>query len=770
MVYRRLIIIFLLLGALMQDILCQPSQKAQSVGLVLSGGGAKGIAHIGVIQALEDNGIPIDYVTGTSMGAIVGGLYAAGYTPQEMMRLLLSKEFSYWSTGKIDPRLVYYFTREDPSPAMLTIPISHKDSVKTLNAVPASIISPMPMSFAFMDLFSGYTAQCGGDFDRLFVPFRCVASDVTGKHKVVLSSGNLGDAIRASMSFPLVFQPISIDSTLLYDGGIYDNFPVDVMRSEFAPSVMIGVDVSTPSSGPQTSFIEQLENLVIQDNSYTMGESEGIKLHINLSQFGLLDFPKAQEIYEIGYSRASDMMDSIKARVKTRIPRQAREHARNVFKSHTPYVRFESVDITGGTPRQNDYISHLFTAGATDTIGITKARKAYYRAISPGKLQDLFPRAVYNDSTGLFRLSLKASVKNNLKVRFGGYITSSTNSYIFLSAGYSTLSFSSLSADISGWIGQSYLAGMLNGKMYLRTGIPSALTIQAVASRHKFYESDYLFYEDKMPSFILDHEYFVKLKWGIAAGNLSKVETGIGYGHLFDSFFRSNTEINYHTGRDRCHYDLGQAFIKFQSNTLDDISFPTSGNYYEVTGTGITGKFRQNPGDITLSADKSNLSWIQLESRTRNYLPIGNHWAMGIESDIMLSTRKLLDNYNAAIVGAPAYQPTPSSYNSFNTAFRANSFIAAGICPVYRYNDNLSARISMHTFLPLRKIKENTADYTAFHGKWLDSPEFFSEFAMTWRFPFASISGYCNYTSYPSHNWNVGISFGIFMLAPRFLR
>ena len=90
----------------------------QSVGLVLSGGGAKGIAHIGVIKALEENNIPIDYVAGTSMGAIVGGLYAAGYTTEEMMQLILSPEFANWSTGRVDPRLSYYFTREKPTPQM----------------------------------------------------------------------------------------------------------------------------------------------------------------------------------------------------------------------------------------------------------------------------------------------------------------------------------------------------------------------------------------------------------------------------------------------------------------------------------------------------------------------------------------------------------------------------------------------------------------------------------------------------------------------------
>ena len=153
----------------------------QSVGLVLSGGGAKGIAHIGVIKALEDNDIPIDYITGTSMGAIVGGMYAAGYTTDEMMQLLQSKEFTKWSTGQVDEKLTYFFFKDEPRPAMFNFAISPRDSTKTSSILPTSVISPLPMNFAFMELFSGYTAQCDGDFDKLFVPFRCVASDVYSK-------------------------------------------------------------------------------------------------------------------------------------------------------------------------------------------------------------------------------------------------------------------------------------------------------------------------------------------------------------------------------------------------------------------------------------------------------------------------------------------------------------------------------------------------------------------------------------------------------------
>lgn len=396
--------------------------RPQSVGLVLSGGGAKGIAHIGVIRALEDANIPIDYITGTSMGAIIGGLYACGYTTDEMMDLLLSRGFSYWSTGKIDPDLMDYFSRPPITPSLMDISLPPRDSLARaeLDSVPASIINALPMNFAFMDLFTAYTAQCGGDFNRLFVPFRCVASDVDANHKVVHASGNLGEAIRTSMSFPIVFQPIRINGRLLYDGGIFDNFPVDVMLNDFAPDIMIGVDVSASDKGPQTSLLDQVNNLVERRQTYDLPGDKGIKIRVNLDEFSLLDFPAAKKIYDIGYAKAMTMIDSIKGRVTSRITPEARNTARDVFKSNSPYVRFSEVTVDGGDRQQRRYIRYLFEPAHSDTFGIAHAREAYYRAITPGRLRDLYPTATYVDSTGLFDLHLQLTPKSNYGIGLGG--------------------------------------------------------------------------------------------------------------------------------------------------------------------------------------------------------------------------------------------------------------------------------------------------------------------------------------------------------------
>ena len=746
------------------------AQAHQSVGLVLSGGGAKGIAHIGLIQALEDNDIPIDYITGTSMGAIVGGLYACGYTPAEMMELINSDYFGYLSAGKADPAFTYYFSKGSPSPQMFAMSVGGRDSTarsKIFN--PQSLISPMPMSFGFMQIFSAYGAQCGGNFDRLFVPFRCVASDVAQKRKKVMGAGDLGESIRASMSFPLIFQATEIDGQVLYDGGIYDNFPVGVMQTEFAPSVIIGSDVSAPSDGPANSYFQQLDLLVSRAQSYEVPPETGIKVRIDVSNFGLLDWDRADAIYRTGYRRGVEMMDSIKARIPTRADSTARRLRRAVFKSGTPALRFDSVNVEGATKRQNEYIKYLFhPAKGTDTIGIDRARLAFYRALSSGKMSYLRPRAhVNNDSAGLFTLDLKALVKSNFSVGAGAYITSSNNSYLYLRGGYSSLSFSSVSTDIEAWIGQSYMAGALTGRLDIASALPSALVLNAVASRRKYYEDEELFFRDNEPAFVTAHEYFAKLAWAMAAGRSGCVDIGLGGGKLRNTFYSPGHEGGYREGRHHVDFALGQAYAAYRSSTLDNINYPLSGSSLNASFAAVLGKATCGQAGADGRGTDKHMAWLQLDAHWRNYISLGRHWVLGTEARALLSNRPLPGSYEASVSSAPAYSPTPASTNTFNPAFRANSFLAATVVPVYKFNSSLSARFSASVFAPLRGIREGDGG-TARFGRCFDSTEFFCELNLVYALPFGNIAGYCNYSSSPG-KFHGGISFGIYLPAPSFL-
>lgn len=254
--------------------------SAQKVGLVLSGGGAKGAAHIGVIKALEENNIPIDYITGTSIGAIIGSLYAMGYSPEEMLELMLSKEFSYWQTGTVEEQYTYYFKEPYPTPEFAHFSIDMSDSLQIkASFLPQSLINPIQMNQAFMALFSQATAKAGWNFDNLFVPFRCVASDIYTKKPIIFKNGDLGDAVRASMTFPFFFQPIWKDSIPLFDGGIYDNFPVGPMKDAFHPDFIFGSTVSGGNKKPSENPYNQIETMIMQKTDYEVPEEDGMMIN-----------------------------------------------------------------------------------------------------------------------------------------------------------------------------------------------------------------------------------------------------------------------------------------------------------------------------------------------------------------------------------------------------------------------------------------------------------------------------------------------------------
>ena len=744
--------------------------SAQTVGLVLSGGGAKGIAHIGIIKALEENNVPIDYVAGTSMGAIVGAWYAMGYTPDDMLNLILSDDFSLWSRGIFDERYVYYFKKPDPSPEMVNFNIALQDSSKfETHFLPNSLINPFPMNYAFMSLFAPYTAQCDGNFDKLFIPFRAVASDVYHKRELVLRDGDLGDAVRASMSFPFVFKPIEIDSVLVYDGGIYNNFPVDVMKNDFNPDVIIGSIVAAKIDKPkEDDLINQIENMVMQKSDYTLDPEDGILMRFDLSDVGLLDFPKARQIAKIGYDYAMELMDSIKSRIPRELSQETRQLQRMVFKSQTPDLVFNSVSVEGGNHQQKEYIKRLFDSDKPFTDEDAKA--SYYKTISDGKISDLIPHARYDKASGMFNLDIKAKVHDQLSVGMGGFISSTSSNQICIGAHYRTVSLNSLDLDLTGQIGQSYTSGILSARFDLKTAIPMYLKMQAVASKQKFYQNETLFYSDRMPSFVTQSEQYVKLRLGLPFLTSSKAVVSVGYGSMTDRYYQSNTVDFSSNEQDRSRYNLFVASMKFDRNNLNSYMYPTAGTDCSVLGLLAYGKEHFTPYNTDLQPNSTQtLSWLQLEGNIHTYIPLGNKFVLGLRGKAVVSSKGLLSNYTSTLAQAPAFTPTPHSQTIFNPAFRSTQYLAAGVIPIWKILNNLQFRNEFYLFAPFRQIYEGE-NYEPYYGKAFTKYHFMGESSLVLNLSFASISLYANYYDYPARNWNFGINIGLLVFSPKFLQ
>src|SRR5438093_7076401 len=242
-----------------------PGAARARFGLALSGGGARGLAHIGVLKVLEELRVPIDFIAGTSMGAIVGGLYASGMSPDEIAREMERVDWvSLFDDRPPRPDLPYR-RKQDDSSAFFDLELGLKSGRILL---PRGLIAGQKVGF----LFKSLTARAAfiDDFDRLPIPFRAVATDLADGSMVVLSRGDLADALRASMSLPGTLAPAVIDGRHLVDGGLVRNLPVDVARGMGA-DVVIAVDVTTPFDPVESlktlaDVTRQVADMLTQDN------------------------------------------------------------------------------------------------------------------------------------------------------------------------------------------------------------------------------------------------------------------------------------------------------------------------------------------------------------------------------------------------------------------------------------------------------------------------------------------------------------------------
>lgn len=753
------------------------SLQAQRVGLVLSGGGAKGAAHIGVIKAFEENEIPIDYITGTSVGAIIGSLYAMGYTPEEMLQLLLSKEFGYWQTGTVEDDYMYYFRKPDPTPEMAHFSIDISDSlqIKT-NFLPQSLVNPIQMNQAFMGLYAQATAKAAWNFDNLFVPFRCIGSDIYNKKPVVFKNGDLGEAVRISMTFPLFFKPVWKDSVPMFDGGIYDNFPVKTMKEDFHPDFIFGVALSTGKSKPSDNPYNQIETMIMQETNYEVDEDDGMIIRFDMPDVSLLDFQKANEIMELGYKRTLSLIDSIKGRVHRKMPIDSLNLRRKQYKESLPPLVFKNIYITGVSEAQQKYIESQLHRDINQEFSMEEFKRVYFKILAYSKIKEITPKAIYNRLNKTFDLHLHITMSDEINIGLGGNISSHQANQLYLGLGYRYLGRYAADMNADFQVGNSFSGVMLNGRMYLQTRIPTYINWQGVFSYKRYSESQSLFYEDVVPAFIKQHELYMKLKLGFPFLNRAKAEIGFGYGQLNDYYYQ-NTEVSF-ADRDYEHsrYNLFSGSLNIEQNSLSTKVYPISGVKRSLNAQYITGTEKYKPNVATKPTKDNTHSWLQMKAHWEQYHELSKLFNLGYTGELVLSSKNLMENYTASILQAPAFTPTPHSTIVFNEAFRANQYAALGISPILKLGKFIHFRLDLYGFLPLYEIKKHTEvlenNYVMtlpYYGKFLDSFKYMGEAAFVVHLPFTSISLYANGYSYPSKNFNFGINIGYLLFNPKLL-
>jgi NTE family protein len=306
---RRLLFCLLLM---LTSITLHAAETARpKIGLVLSGGAARGLAHIGVLKAQEEQGVRIDAIAGTSMGAVVGGLYASGYSIAELEKLATTLDWQQALSDAPPRKDVPFRRKQDDRDFLVKQKLSFRDDGSL--GLPLGVIQGQNLAL-LLESKLAHAADVR-DFDKLPIPFRAVATDITSGEKVIFRRGHLPQVIRTSMSIPAVFAPVELDGRLLVDGGMTDNIPVDVVR-EMGVDLAIVVDIGTPLRNRKqlatvVDVLNQSITLMTRRNSEEQLASlrrEDILVQPPLSAFGVTDFGRAQDMIDAGY-RATRALD-----------------------------------------------------------------------------------------------------------------------------------------------------------------------------------------------------------------------------------------------------------------------------------------------------------------------------------------------------------------------------------------------------------------------------------------------------------------------------
>lgn len=742
----------------------------QTVSLVLSGGGAKGLAHIGVIRALEENGIPINNVSGTSMGAIIGGLYAMGYTPDEMVQLFKSRDFKNWSQGKIDNALRYNindFTWSDAENLSIGLTFDKRGLKPKLisNYVPT-----VGMDVAFDELFAQGNAMSGGDFSKLFVPFRCNASDIVTKRMVYFKKGDLGAAIRASMSFPMYFKPIYIDSVLVFDGGIYNNFLWKEAYDEFNPDIIIGVKVASNTSQPNDEDpLLQIEAMITGATNYYIPDSIGVVIDIPFVDVDLLDFERVDEIVKAGYDATLAQISKLKGRFTQRVELSEINRQRANFRSSLPVLNVKQIEVNGLNSNQQKYMNKLIF-GKREEVGFEKFKKDYYRLMSDRVFVRLFPKLRYDSTLKKFNVNIDAQLKRSVDLGFGLSLSSDVGNEGFVSANYSWLSRTSNTLYANGYFGKLYTSGRITYVKTFPTRIPISIISHVIANRFDYHSSNPIpFFEDIKPAYIVQSELFGSVGLKISHTSAANYSLMISSGEKDDDYYQVENYYSYDTP-DRTKFRFVKGTLRYEKLTLNSKQYATGGRHQVVALSVYSGQEKHIPGTTASSALISEKEHFFVSAYIHNesyHRVLGQKFWMGLRVDGYWSNQEFFNNYHATILALNQYTPSPHTNALFFQNYRANQYLAVGIIPVVEFSKNMHIRFELNCFQPIRVINADS-DNHPFYGERFKNRWLIGSGSLVYNSPIGPIAATAAY--YPSNGGKelyFSFTFGYSLFNPR---
>ena len=363
------------------------AQRRPVIGLALSGGGALGLTEIGVIRWMEENHIPVDRIAGTSMGSIIGSMYATGMSPEEIQTF--AKKINWDEAFLPEPGYaeISYRRKQDRRDFLVAAPLGLKNGLRGPNGINSGQAAGL-----LLDRIA-YPSSGVSDFDDLPIPFRCVATDMQSGEAVVLHNGYLADAVRASMAIPAVFTPVELDGRILADGGMVQNIPVETARGMGAETV-IAIELHYPPGdvaqlSTLVGVLSRAVDVMITQNEHRSLALAQTKVRIDMKGFDITDYNRVDELVELGYkAAASQSAELLRYAISDPSEWQRYLDARNARKRSVP-EKVQKIVVTGADTDTDARIRQQLAKGIEEPLDLPKLEEKLTRIAGEGRFDRL---------------------------------------------------------------------------------------------------------------------------------------------------------------------------------------------------------------------------------------------------------------------------------------------------------------------------------------------------------------------------------------------
>lgn len=736
---------------------------------MLSGGGATGLAHIGVIKALEERGIPIDYITGTSAGALVGSMYVSGYSPEEIESYVLSKDFKLMTQGEIQPKQHFLIREEESNASLLNVLFSSKNFLK--NSLPTNFITSSFLDFEMLKTLGTTGASYGNNFDSLFVPFRCVSSDITNKKSVTFSNGELNTAVRASMTFPFYISPLRVKGNLLFDGGLYNNFPVDVMYKDFNPDFIIGSNVSYNAEAPtEDDLISQVVNMLVSHTNFELPCEMGVVIQPT-TKVKTFDFEDAKQAIEDGYNSTLNYLDSIEIHIDRKISKAELQLKRNSFRNKVKKIQIESITTTSLKNDKSTFIEKSLKNKKEYLISSEEIEKRYFRLYTLNQIDFIYP-TISKKTDSTYNLNLEVRKSKEFKLDVGGHLSSRSINTGYIGISGRRLGTLASNAKLESYFGKFYSSLKAELSIEIPSIHPITITPYLVFNRWDYFYNFVTFFEDSKPSFLIQNEMYYGIKINHPIGNTAKSTFDIRGFSLEDDYYQTENYTNKDT-TDRTYFTGGSASWQFIKNSLNRKQFASSGHYFSFKARYVNGKEHSISGSTSKSTpyDLSiNHAWINLSSEIQTFLVDHQNFHLGFYAKGVFNSQSLYSNYTATLLALTAFSPLADAETYFLPEYRSPQFIGSGFNFIFSFPKKIDLRFDAYYYQPFVRLNQNVDNHSFGYSKPFKGQTILASTSLIYHSYIGPIRATINYFPQQNSPFAFQISYGYVIFNERAIR